>query len=142
MEGFTDKYPLLFYSIVFQCFVYGIYLVFYINDKILNIDRSFAIKSRGAREIEKSEIELSTKKNKDKLKTQSKKHMLFLLVIILMFNSVYIINRGIVDIPGLIGGLLFPILSYLLFVFFLLIVLGLKGANILRTGRFFKGIDI
>jgi hypothetical protein len=141
MIDFTEKYSLLFFSLVFLCFAYGILLVFYANDKISEIDKAHHIKSRQAKDTDQKQINDNTKKAKATLGGHCKKIMILFLVLILIFNTVSIIVKGYNDIYGFIGAYAFPIFAYFVFVFFLLIAMGLKGASILRTGQFFKGLN-
>ena len=141
MIDFTEKYSLLFNSLVFLCFGYGILLVFYANDKIREIDKAHYIKSRQASKDDQKEVIENTKKAKTTLIMHCKKIMLFFLVIILIFNTVTIIVNGYNDIYGFIGGYAFPLIAYFIFLFFLLIAMGLKGTSVLRTGQFIKGLD-
>ena len=141
MIDFTEKYSLLFYSLVFLSFGYGILLVFYANDKIREIDKAHHAKSRHANEADQKKISDSTKEAKASFGRHCKKIMLTFLVIILIFNTVSIFVKGYNDIYGFIGGFAFPLIAYFVFVFFLIIAMGLKGASVLHTGQFFKGLN-
>jgi hypothetical protein len=141
MIDFTEKYSLLFYSLVFLCFAYAIFLVFYANDKIREIDKAHYIKSRQASKAARKEVRENTTKAKKILTMHCNKIMLFFLVIILIFNTVIIFVNGYNDIYGFIGGYAYPLIAYFIFVFFLLIAMGLNGASVLRTGQFFKGLE-
>ena len=141
MIDLIDKYASLFHSLVFLCFGYGILLVFYANDKIREIDKAHRIKSRQVKEVDQKQINENTRKAKGRLTGHCKIIMLVMLGITLLFNTLSIVIKGYIDIYGFLGGYVFPVSAYFIFVFFLMIAMGLKGATVLRTGQFFKGLD-
>jgi hypothetical protein len=141
MNDFTENYSLLFFSLVFLCFGYGILLVFYVNDKISEIDKAHHIKSRQVSEADRKKISDDTNMAKATLGKYCKKLMMIFLAAVLVFNTISIIVKDYNNIYGYIGAYAFPIIAYFVFVFFLLIAMGLKGASILRTGQFFKGLN-
>jgi hypothetical protein len=141
MTDFTASYSLLFYSLVFLCLGYGLFLVFYVNDKIRDIDIASNKKSRQANESDQKRINENAKNAKKRLERNCRYIMIAFLAITLVFNTLVIIFKGYDDLYGFIGGFGFPIIAYLVFIFFLMVAMGLKGAILLRTGRFFKGLN-
>ncbi len=138
---FSDKYGLLFDSIVILCSFYGLFLVFYVNDKVRKINENQKKSLIYGDEKNKEKVNLDFDKQRANLIKQSKRIMLYVLVIDIFINLLLILIKGYYELIGIIGGILFPIFWYFIFVFFLLIVIGLKGQRVLQTGRFFKGLD-
>ena len=138
---FSDKYGLLFDSIVILCSFYGLFLVFYVNDKVRKINENQKKSLIYGDEKNKEKVNLDFDKQRANLIKQSKRIMLYVLVIDIFINLLLILIKGYYELIGIIGGILFPIFWYFIFVFFLLIAIGLKGQRVLQTGRFFKGLD-
>lgn len=132
---FSDKYGLLFGSIVFLCSIYALFLAFYVNDQIRNIHQPYKskkLKNKPSPEVTEQKLLLVKK---------SKRIMRFLLMADLAINSAVIIIKGYYDVYGIIGGMLLPVFWYFVFVFFLHVAVGLNGQKILHTGKFFRGLD-
>ncbi|MBN2609945.1 MAG: hypothetical protein JXB00_00140 [Bacteroidales bacterium] len=138
---FSDKYGLLFGSIVILCSFYGLFLVFYVNDKVRKINEDQKKSFIHGDKKNKENVKQDYDKQRVKLTKQSKRIMLFVLLIDIFINLLLILIKGYFELIGIIGGILFPIFWYFIFVFFLLIAIGLKGQRVLQTGRFFKGLD-
>jgi hypothetical protein len=135
---FSKDYTPLFLSIVLLCSFYGLFLAFYVNDKArkLNETNKRLIRyNRGNRK----EIDKEFDSYRFDLIKRSKKVMIYALAINIIVNILIIIFNAYWTRIGVVGALLFPILWYLIFLFVLLIAIGLKGQRVLQIGNFLKG---